>query len=127
MGYRLVTSTQIRHGSRAMQQNEVPRASSHYEIRLMHAETPPSVARIRKIWTFVLSLAVPWHGLLPYDYEPKHECRVEVRRVTDGRVMVAYDYVQELEAVNHLHSLRERASEMSVSDFDRALGLRESW
>lgn len=93
----------------------------------MHEDIPPRVAWRRTLWTFLLGLIVPWSGLLPYDYEPKHECRVEVRRRSDDRLVVAYDYDQELEAINHVGSLRERSGLLTVAEFDRALGLGANW
>lgn len=110
-----------------MQPSSTPRASTCCEVRLAHADIPVWVGRRRRIWTFILSQITPWPGFLPYDYEPKHECHVEVRRRADHRLVVSYDYNQELDAIEHVRSLRERAEQMSIADFDRELGLRSSW
>lgn len=110
-----------------MQPDGTARATTCYEIRLVHDEIRRGVARRRTAWTFFLSLVVPWSGLLPYDYEPKHECHVEVLRRSHQLVVVSYGYDQELEAINHVQSLRQRAEGMAIADFDRELGIRADW
>ncbi len=42
-------------------------------------------------------------------------------------MVVSYEHDQELEAINHAMSLRERADVMAIADFDRELGIRANW
>ena len=93
----------------------------------MRRDIPQKVMRRRRAWTLIADLISPWGGFLPYDREPKAECRVEVVRISDGHVAVSYDYDQELRAIDHMLSLRSRAESMSIADFDRDLGLGEAW
>ena len=57
------------------------------------------------------------------DYEPLRRCSVNVVRISDGRVLVSYDYKLESAAIRHQLSLIGRMREMSVGEFDRDLGI----
>ena len=95
-------------------------ADAYYQV-LIEREDVRWLLKVRRgLWTvllFLLPLA-SWN-----DYEPNRLCSVNVVRISDGRVLISYDYKLESEAIRHQLSLIGRMREMSVGDFDRELGI----
>ena len=95
-------------------------ADAYYQV-LIEREDVRWLLKVRSgLWTvflFLLPLA-SWN-----DYEPKRRCSVNVVRISDGRVLISYDYELESKAIRHQLSLIERMREMTVGDFDRELGI----
>lgn len=105
-----------------------PRAISFYEINVARTKEAPSrLAVRRRLWTTILALLDPSSGILSNGREPEQESVVEVRKKSDGCLMISYEYSQEMDAVFHRNYLRERAERLSIAEFDRELGLTAHW
>lgn len=100
-------------------------ADHYYRVVVVRERVRLPVRILRICWTELAQLIAGWwsFGTIPYENEPKLRTKVELVRIHDSSVAVAYEYKTESEALAHYASLDGRLRSMSVPDIDRDLGI----